>query len=154
VIDYREELDFKVSVVIFLVSNVGVNNKGRMLLSIEKLRMLILMSLTPKKLNSVAKKITKKQISHLQNVFYDDSSDDIDANDFREISLLIAYMCKLNYLKIVQEESKFIVIGDDISDFVKEICEGAPQYLDRNIQLIKIIAGKSESLITKALMGS
>lgn len=151
-IDYREELDFRVALVIFLVINVGQNKNGRLLLSIEKLRALILICLTPKKLNVVSKRLNNKQICHLQNIFYDDSSDYLHANDLKEISLLIAYMCKLKYLKIVQSNSKFIVIGEAATDFADLICKNIPYYLSRNLRLIKLISGKSESLITKALM--
>jgi hypothetical protein len=152
VIDYREELDFRVALVIFLVQNFATNKNDKKMLTIEKLRLLILICLTPKKLNNVSKKLNNKKISHLQNVFYDDSSNSLDIDDLKEISLLIAYMCKLNYLKIVQDDSKYIVAGESLNDFSNEVSESAPQYLSKNVRLIKLISGKSESLITKALM--
>lgn len=151
-IDYREELDFRMALVIFLVQNFATNKNDKKMLTIEKLRLLILICLTPKKLNNVSKKLNDKGICHLQNVFYDDSSNSLDVDDLKEISLLIAYMCKLNYLKIAQEDYKYIVAGESLNDFSDEVSESSPQYLSKNLRLIKLISGKSESLITKALM--
>ena len=151
-IDYREELDFRIALVIFLVKSVGINNNGRMLLTIEKLKLLILICLTPKRLDSVSKTLNNKKINYLKNIFYDDASDYLDENELKEQSLLIAYMCELKYLDIVQKDSKFIVIGGAASDFAESICENIPYYLSNNLRLIKSISAKSESLITKALM--
>ncbi|HBY86726.1 MAG TPA: hypothetical protein DEO86_12735 [Colwellia sp.] len=151
-IDYREELDFRMALVIFLVRNFATNKNDKKILTIDKLRLLILICLTPKKLNNVSKKLNNKEISYLQNVFYDDSSSRLDVEDLKEISILMAYMCKLNYLQIEQEDSKYIVAGSSLNDFSDEVSQSAPQYLSKNVRLIKLISAKSESLITKALM--
>ena len=152
VIDYRDELDFRIALVITLVKNFSENRNGKKLLSVEKLRLLILICLTPKKLNKVSISLNKKSINNLQNIFYNDSLSNLDASELREISLLIAYMCKAEYLQIAHESSKFIIIGQEAANFAESISDSAPLYLSRNFKLIKLISGKSESQITKALL--
>ncbi|QTH64753.1 hypothetical protein J1N51_04630 [Psychrosphaera ytuae] len=151
-IDYREEMDFKLALVLFLVVNFAENKNGKKLLTIEKLKLLILTCLSPKKLDIVSRKLNDKKINYLKNVFYDDSSEIFDADGLREAALLVAYMCNRNYLKIEKQESKYIVLGNMASDLSKVINESVPQYLSKNIKVIKSISGKSESLITKALL--
>lgn len=151
-IDYRDELNFRITLVIFLVINTSKNNKGKMLLTIEKLRLMILICLTPKKLNRISNTLNNKNINYLKNILYDNSSETFYENDLKEISLLITYMCKEKYLKIIQEDTKFIIIGESASMFNDNISELMPLYLSRNLSLIKLISRKSESIITKSIM--
>ncbi|MEA2120545.1 hypothetical protein [Halovibrio sp. HP20-50] len=153
-IDYREELDFQIALVVFLVRNVGENKNGKKLLTIEKLRFLILICLTPKKLYSVISKLTNKDACCFEDVCYNDSSENISENDLKEISLLISYMCSSGYLKVVQDESRFIAIGEAASGVADSLCESMPNYLSRNVEILKNISRKSESLISKACMES
>lgn len=153
-IDYREELGFQISLAIFLTESVGINRKGRKILTIEKLRLLILICLTPKKLYGVIGKLTEKEAFYFQDTYYDDSSDHINENDLKEISLLLAFMCSSRYLEIVHEESKFIIIGEAASNYAHTICECMPYYLSKNVEIIRTISRKSEALISKALMES
>lgn len=152
-IDYREELDFKLALITFIVKNFSENSKGKRLLTIEKLRLLTFICLTPKKLDIVSRRLTEKKMSHLKNVFYNDSSEIFDAKDVKEVSLLIAYMCNEKLLNIIREESNFVVSGEKSGEILSVINDSIPQYLSKNIKLINSISKKSESLITKALLG-
>lgn len=151
-IDYRDELDFKLALITFIVKNFSENSKGKRLLTIEKLRLLTFICLTPKKLDIVSRQLIEKKMSHLKNVFYNDSSEIFDAKDMTEISLLIAHMCNENLLKIIREESNYVISGEEAGEILSVINDSIPQYLSKNIKLIKSISQKSESLITKALL--
>ena len=106
-----------------------------------------------KKLDIVSRRLTEKKMSHLKNVFYNDSSEIFDAKDMKEVSLLIAYMCNEKLLNIIREESNFVVSGEKSGEILSVINDSIPQYLSKNIKLINSISKKSESLITKALLG-
>ena len=151
-IDYREELDFKISLMVFLIDNFSVNKNGKKQITIEKLRLLSLICLTPKTLDKVSKKLNKTPIFCYQKIFYEGPSKSLSATEFKDISLLIAFLCKKNYLKLVKDDLNYIIIGEKVSSYAGEISSSVPQYLFKNQKLIKLISTKSEAQIAKALM--
>lgn len=151
-IDYRDELGFRISLIIFLVNNFSTNRNGKKQLSIEKLKLLTFTCLTPRKLERVSNILNKTSIKHLKNIFYDESSSNYDNTEIMELSLLISYMCNITYLEVLDEDSKFVVLGENAKDISKPIDQAIPKYMAHNMKLIRAISTKSESLITKALM--
>jgi len=152
-IDYREELDCKMGLLFYLVKHFGINTKNKNILTIEKLKLLFLLACNPKLLNSVSLKLIGKGIRSVKSSLYDESSSISDLKYRDETSIIIAYMCKENFLQVVNKDDvNFIEISTKTDELPEVIDSSAPKHLSTNINLIKRLINKSEPQLIKAIL--
>jgi hypothetical protein len=153
VIDYRDELDFRVSIIAFLVGHLSVNNKGKKILTVEKLKILAIICLTPHKLSIVADRLLNASVRNVHSTLYDDSSSEFTTEELSEVTLLITYMCSKGIVKIHEDDERYIFTDVESNSPFETVINNVPQYLLSNVSLIKQLSRKSESMLTKTTMG-
>ena len=151
-IDYRDELDFRKSLVLFFADNFSFNNNEKPILTLQKLKVLTIAALTPNKLASISYKLNGIKLAGITELLYDRSLVLEYPNELNSISKLIVSMINLNYLTLQKHDDYYVSVGEIDNHFLVSVNQDIPSYLSANKSKIKKLLGKSEQQLIRALM--